>query len=362
MRPGDVRREPVRATGARRRGRRGQQQDCSPAALQLLRDLWTASGRPPSTELVSSMPTLLATLEHYGEAGDVAVPGEQAGHLQVDARVRHELLAMSLATIDEHLASFRLEPRPRDELTRPPAQRWLLDARNDEAPDVPGWVEAVVVDHDGADADRPSIRTVMVTCRTTGWVFLRSTLGASVNDLLAVLDEAVAGIPFEITRLDLMAVSDDIGLAAFIWGAEQGVRVGWSRPDDVVESVVPGAGHDHLVRRFSLHHRYESMIELRLLNRIWCLVCLRTNYLAPTAKPVGWLDGIDGRRRLYDQPTTPVTRLIDSRLLSKSQAAEHAAAAALLKPAKLARDISYVQDRLIAIAWERLTDDEATSA
>ena len=67
----------------------------------------------------------------------------------------------------------------------------------------------------------------------------------------------------------------------------------------------------HLVRKYGFYYRYDTDAERVVLNRLWKLVNDRFNYLTPTIKPIGYGSGRDGqRRRLYDQPTTPLDRLL----------------------------------------------------
>ena len=77
------------------------------------------------------------------------------------------------------------------------------------------------------------------------------------------------------------------------------------------------------MRRYGLYWRYDTARELELLNRLWGLVCDRLNYFTPTKKPIGWdTDQKGRRRRVYDEPATPLDRLIRSGTLSADQQAE----------------------------------------
>ena len=73
-----------------------------------------------------------------------------------------------------------------------------------------------------------------------------------------------------------------------------------------------------------------------MLNRLWTLVNDRLNYLTPTRKPTGWGQDRNGRRtRLYDQPATPLDRLLAAGVLSPTQQAE---LVALPRPPEPGRD------------------------
>ena len=76
------------------------------------------------------------------------------------------------------------------------------------------------------------------------------------------------------------------------------------------------------------------------------LVNDRLNYLTPTIKPIGYGSGRDGqRRRLYDEPKTPLDRLLAAGVLSPAQESELLAYRDSLNPAAIARQIADLQSR-----------------
>ncbi len=88
-----------------------------------------------------------------------------------------------------------------------------------------------------------------------------------------------------------------------------------------------------------------------MLNRLWKRVNDRFNYLTPTKKPVGFGADRGGRRkRLYDDPATPLDRLIAAKVLSPAQVEELLAYRDSLNPAKIAREISELQVMLLKLA------------
>ena len=87
------------------------------------------------------------------------------------------------------------------------------------------------------------------------------------------------------------------------------------------------------------------------MNQLWQLVNDRFNYFTPTKKPNGWSTDQAGRRkRIYDQPRTPIDRLLAAGVLSSAQEAELRAYRDGLNPAEIARRIHTIQDRLTGLA------------
>jgi len=112
--------------------------------------------------------------------------------------------------------------------------------------------------------------------------------------------------------------------------------------------------NNHLVRRHGFYWRYDTADELTLLNQLCPMVNDRMNYFTPTKKPIGWDMTKTGRRkRVYDEPRTPLDRLLAARILSPGQESELRARREKLNPAELARGIQSVQDRLTGLAQRK---------
>lgn len=76
---------------------------------------------------------------------------------------------------------------------------------------------------------------------------------------------------------------------------------------------------------------------------------------------IGWATTATGkRRRIYDNPRTPLDRLLATKTLSPAQAAQLQARRAAINPAELARDIQRIQNKLTGLA-KRHTEDLADS-
>jgi hypothetical protein len=108
------------------------------------------------------------------------------------------------------------------------------------------------------------------------------------------------------------------------------------------------------VRKYGFYYRYDTSEERAVLNRLWRLVNDRLNYLTPTKKPVGFGSDPNGRRtRVYDQPATPLDRLLAAKVLSPAQEAELIACRDSLNPAKSTREIADPQARLLVLAKDK---------
>ena len=134
----------------------------------------------------------------------------------------------------------------------------------------------------------------------------------------------------------------------------QGIYFTRSRPYKKNDQATIESKNNHLVRKYGFYYRYDTDTERQVLNRLWQLVNDRLNYLTPTRKPIGYTATRDGRhRRVYDQPKTPLQRLLDAHVLAPAQHAELIVYRDSLNPAAIGRQIADLQQRLLALAKDK---------
>lgn len=77
----------------------------------------------------------------------------------------------------------------------------------------------------------------------------------------------------------------------------------------------------------------------------------RLNFFTPTRKPVTWVKDSSGqRKRIYDEPATPLDRLSEAGVMSPSQESELITYRNSLDPAQLTSEIGHWQERLKSIS------------
>lgn len=319
-------------------------------ATKVLQRVWAWAGYECGKYLAVAMGQHLDALERHGEL--------VYGKSRYSPSVRVELLAMSPATIDRYLAPARGKDLLHGiSTTRPsPLLRSSITIRKagDEVEDVPGFFEGDTVAHCGPSLQGEFCRTVNLTDMRTGWVFTRSVRNNAHVHILAVLDQAVQAIPFEVTGLDFDNGSEFINHDVINWAAGRKIFFTRSRPYKKNDQATIESKNNHLVRHYAFYWRYDTPDTLALLGQLWPLVNDRLNYFTPTKKPAGWATDAAGRRkRLYDKPRTPVDRLLDAGVLSPAQQTELRERRDALNPAELARRIQSIQDRLTGLARDK---------
>jgi hypothetical protein len=200
----------------------------------------------------------------------------------------------------------------------------------------------------------PFARTVNLTCVHTGWTFTRTVRNNAHAHILGALTAAVEQVPFAVVGLDFDNGSEFLNKAVITWAGERDIFFTRSRPYKKNDQATIESKNNHLVRRYGFYYRYDTEDERRALNRLWTLVNDRLNYLTPTKKPTGFGQNRNGRRtRLYDQPATPLERLLAASVLSPRQETELLAYRDSLNPAAIARQIFDLQAILLTLAKDK---------
>lgn len=319
-------------------------------ALRVLQMVWAASGGQCGKYLVVSMGLQLAGLERHGELVD--------GADRYSDLVRRELLSMSAATIDRYLKGARATDQIRGVSTTKPSPllRSSIKVRKagDEVEAEPGFFEGDTVAHCGPTLKGEFARTLNLTDVHTGWVFTRSVRNNAHVHILGALKAGVAEVPFAVTGLDFDNGSEFLNHAVIKWAADLEIFFTRSRPYKKNDQATIESKNNHLVRKYGFYYRYDTAEERAVLNRLWRLVNDRLNYLTPTKKPQGYGSDRNGRRsRTYDQPATPLDRLLAAGVLAPAQAAELLAYRDTLNPAALGREIADLQTVLLKLAKDK---------
>ena len=317
-------------------------------ALKVLQRVWAASGGLCGKYLVASMGIQLDGLERHGELS--------FGRDRYSPQVRDELLSMSAATIDRYLAPARAKDQIGGVSTTKPSPllRNSIKVRKatDEVDAEPGFFEGDTVAHCGPTLKGEFARTLNLTDVHTGWVFTRTARNNAHVHILAGLRAAVREIPYAVTGLDFDNGTEFLNKSVISWAGDQGIYFTRSRPYKKNDQATIETKNNHLVRKYGFYYRYDE--ERTVLNRLWKLVNDRLNYLTPTHKPIGYTATRDGRRRrVYDQPKTPLQRLLDANVLAPAQHAELIAYRDSLNPAAIGRQIADLQQQLLVLAKDK---------
>ena len=330
----------------------GQQQRTgkySDAARAILEQVWDWSGRQSGKYLAAIMPTLLDALERHGSLA--------SGRDGYSSQVREELLSVSPASIDRYLRCARAcDFAARSVSTRrsPAPSAAFLSFAGGENETEPGFFMTDTVAHAGWSLGGDCIFTLNATCVHTGWVFTKSIADNSPVLIADVLQEAldeITGIPFWVNAVELSNDSDRVHEVVGAWARELDIHYSPVVKDHQRDRLPGASKHQHLVHEYGSLNRYDTAEARGALNHLWRAVNDRLNFFTPTRKPLAWVKDLTGhRKRVYDEPVTPLDRLRRAGVLAPAQEAELITYRNSLDPAQLSVEIARWQDHLRGLA------------
>ena len=118
------------------------------------------------------------------------------------------------------------------------------------------------------------------------------------------------------------------------WAGAQDLFFTRSRPYKSNDNAHVEQKNGDVVRRHAFHYRYDTAVELQLVNELYPLVRVRLNMFTATTKAVDWRSNKHGKKtRVYDKPRTPYQRVLDSGVLESDSPAELARLFEVTNPA-----------------------------
>jgi len=279
--------------------RRRRQPRYSAAAIRVLEAIWEAADFPWSVRLKAMLPLWLP----YA-----------ARRIEVTPEVEAALARMSPRTMDRRLHAVRVASRRRlYGRTKPGTllkhqipirtERWDVEE--------PGWGEIDLVSHSGPSADGAFAYSVNFTDIHSTWVETRGVLGKGQDGIVKALSSIRQELPFRLQGLDSDNGSEFINAHVWTFCTDHQVQFTRGRPykkDDNAHVEQKNWTH---VRRLVGWDRIDTPEAVALLDELyrrqwrWMM-----NLFQPSVKLLR-KERIGSRvRRVYDDPTTPLDRLL----------------------------------------------------
>jgi hypothetical protein len=315
-----------------------------PEALVALRFRWAVLGAPTGKRLAPVMAELVETLRRFGE-------------LDISDELAAQLMAMSPATMDRRLAPARaaMSLKGRSH-TKPgsllksqiPIRTW---AQWDGA--VPGFVEIDLVGHEGGNAEGEHAYTLTVTDIATGWTENRAVQNKARKWVVAALEDIAKIMPFPILGVGSDNGSEFINHHLLEWCQKRKITFTRSRPGNSNDGAHVEQKNWAVVRTVVGYHRYDTPAELLLLNKIWVLQSLMTNYFLPQQKLISKVrDGAKVTKK-YDRPTTPHRRAAAHETVTEQDKTIMEDTLGNLNPAAVQRQIQALTAELLTLTTSK---------
>lgn len=315
--------------------------------IRILAEVWAAAQHVWSVRLRAALPLWMPAME---------------GRWTLSARERRQLLDMSPATMDRRLAAYKKQVRTRVYGKTRPA-RWLRQniPIHTEWPKVtePGWVEVDTVSHSGPSAAGLFAYTLDETDLFSGWTEVCAMLGKPADKVVAAADEIRRALPFELKGLDSDNGEEFINYELDRYCRGTGVRRFRSRAykkDDQAHIEQKNGTH---VRQLIGWHRYDTQAAVSAMNDLyrneWRLL---TNLFLPSIKLDYKTRNGSRLKRVYEEPRTPLDRLVGSGLGDRAKLEELRRLRQRLNPFDLSRAV----DRKLDAIWKLASNGKIAPA
>ena len=313
--------------------------------------IWVLSGFPNSKSLKQMMPYLIDKFNQFNEWGKTLIPPNED-----ETKLLNQ---MSSFTIEKLLKKIKDKLRLKKGKSLTKAGTLLRNSIKvrkaiDEMEFEPGFIETDTVAHCGNTLQGEFIRTVTATDVYTSWtenIAVRNNAHMHIIDALNKIDKA---FPNKIKGIDSDNGSEFINEWVVSWANDKKLYFTRSRPYKKNDNSHVEQKNNDIVRRLAFYYRYDTSIELHLLNKLYKLSSDFYNYFRAVQKATGWREVKKGKKqRVYDTPNTPLNRVLESNVLNDKRKQYLLNKYERLNPVSLQRKINNIQQKLIRLAGQR---------
>ena len=311
--------------------KRGRPRKYSHDAAEVLKTAWEAEDRICSKRLHPFLNDLVKILK-------------KNNNIEVTPAVEKQLRQISPATIDRLLRPFR-QPGNRHRFSTTRSGSLLKNAIPirtfaDWQDNRPGFLEIDLVAHCGDSVDGFFLYTLTAVDIATGWTECSGVWGKGQKRVGTAIHHIRTRMPFSLLGLDSDNGSEFINQNLYTWCQREGITFTRSRSYKKNDNCHVEQKNGALVRRVIGYQRYDSKEALEMLNRIYSLLRLYTNFFQPSMKLTGKHRNGAKVYKTYDEAQTPCYRLLKSGILSAQEKRDLMDAFQSLSPVKLLKQIN----------------------
>lgn len=286
-------------------------------------------------------------------AMDVELPRlYETGALQVSSECYEKLLRISPSTMDRLRAGPQRSAGKRRGFTKPgtllkdriPIRTWA-----DWTEDRPGFCEMDLVDHSGGIVIRGADHawTLCFTDVNTAWTECVAVRNKAQIHVFAAIKQARQRLPFPLLGIDSDNGSEFINDQLYRYCVQEKVTFTRGRAGRKNDNAYVEQKNWSIVRRSVGYHRYDTPEQLKLLNSLYALLHLYTNFFLPVMKLQEKVRVGSKVKRIYDNPQTPYARVLASHLVAEEDKAELREAYSYLDLVHLRLRINQTLDQLL---------------
>jgi hypothetical protein len=269
--------------------------------ISILISVWMASGYLCSIRLKAALPIWLPWIRK---------------RFSLDWKTEEKVLKISARQIDRRLQSEKKNVKKSIYGRTKPGSllKHQIPIKTDHWDvTIPGFTEVDLVSHSGNSAAGEFVYSLNQTDIFTTWVETRAVLGRSEHNVVASLEEIQQTLPFFLKGIDSDNGSEFINDHLYRYCQKHQIQFTRGRPykkDDNAHIEQKNWTH---VRKLLGWHRYDSPKAVVAINHLyrnelrWFM-----NLFTPSMKLQKKMRIGSKMKKIYDQPKTPLDRLIDS--------------------------------------------------
>src|SRR5437868_13001232 len=304
--------------------------------------VWHAANRICAKRLIPFLPTLVEALERHE-------------HLHLTEECRRQLLAMSAATADRLLRSQRTLGLRGLSTTRAGTllkQQIPIRTFEEWKETRPGFLEADLVAHCGADIEGGYLYTLTLTDIATGWTECLPLLHRSQEAVVAALQRARKLFPFPLLGIDTDNGGEFINGVLVAYCEQEQMTFTRGRPYQKRDLCFVEQKNGAIVSQVVGYDRFVGEHAYRQLTELYRALRLYVNCFQPSMKLLSKKREGKKVRCVYDPAKTPLQRLLLSGILSAEKQHELNAVAQSLDPLRLFHQLEQLQKALFRCAVE----------
>ena len=313
----------------------------------VLEGVWEASGYPWSVRLKEIVRVWLPWIRL---------------RYRMSPEVEEKVLSISPSTIDRYLRAKKKRLRRRLYGRTKPGTllRHKIPIKTDSW-DVarPGFMEADLVSHCGGVAQGEFIYSLNLTDIFSGWVETEAVMGKGQRGIVQALGRISERLAFAVLGIDSDNGSEFINHHLLRYCQQRGIQFTRSRPykkDDNAHVEQKNWTH---VRKFLGWDRYDSPEALQAINELYeNELSVLMNLFQPSVKLVRTVRTGSRKRRIYDDPRTPLDRALGSGDLDDKKAQQLKALREGTDPFDLSERVNSKLERIWELAHYRYQPPE----
>jgi len=326
-----------KARGKRRTKRKIYDQE----VFLTLRKIWVICDCLCGKRLAPFLSEIIPVLKRWGE-------------LEIKEEVQEKLLRISPATIDRLLQrekkKYQLKGKARTKPGTLLKKQIPIRTFSQWDEGRPGFVEVDLVSHDGGNPRGDFCQTLDLTDVATGWTETRAVKNKAQIWVFQALKEIRRKLPFELLGVDSDNGGEFINAHLAQYCQREKITFTRSRPLRKNDNCYVEEKNYSVVRKTVGYWRYDTEEELEVLNELYDLLRLYTNFFQPVMKLKERVRVGSQVRKRYDQAKTPFRRVQESPYVSKEVKEKLEKEYLSLNPKELKRKIEKLKEKLFQLA------------